>query len=347
MINTAVIRGFGSDNHAGIHPEILAAIAEANAGHVHSYGGDPYTERMVAQFRRHFGEQAEVFPMFNGSGANVVSLAAMIRPWSSVICAASAHVALDESTAPELVAGCRILGLPTPDGKLTPELIEPHLVGFGFVHHAQPAAVVISQSSEYGTVYTPDEVRAIADLVHGHQMRLFMDGARLGNAAVALGAPFRAFTTDAGVDALTFGGTKNGLMVGDAAVLLDPDLAPDLPFIRKRATQLASKMRFLSCQFEALLAGDLWERNARNANAMAARLADAIRDVPGLALTQPVQANAVFATLPRHHIGPLQERAFFYAWDEARNEVRLMCAWDTTPEDVDAFAADIRQTLAS
>lgn len=345
MSETTNPRGFGSDNHAGIHPEILAAIADANVGHVDSYGDDPYTARMVAQFRRHFGDAAEVFPMFNGTGANVVALAALVSPWSSVICAASAHMAADESTAPELVVGCSVRALPTPDGKLTPELVRPHLTGFGVVHHAQPGAILLSQTTEYGTLYTPEEVRALADLAHGHGMRLFIDGARLSNAAVALGLPFRAFTTDVGVDALTFGGTKNGLMGGDSAVLLDPVLARDVPFIRKRATQLASKMRFISCQFEALLSGDLWERNAQNANAMAARLADAIGDVPGLAITQPVQANVVFATMPRRHIAALQERTLFYTWDEAMDEVRLMCAWDTTPADVDALAADIRRTL--
>ncbi len=338
-------KGFASDNNAGVHPELLAAIIAANEGHVHGYGDDDYTRRAERRFREHFGEQARAFMMFNGTGANVAGLAALVKPWGSVICAAGAHVNVDESSAPERFIGCRLLDVPTPDGKLTPKSIARHITRVGDVHHPQCAAVLISQPTEYGTVYSVDEVRAIADLAHAHGLVLYMDGARLPNAAAALDTSFRAFTTDAGVDALSFGGTKIGMMLGEAVVFLRPELAADFEFIRKQAMQLGSKMRFVSCQFDALLSGDLWHRNATHANAMAQRLAGAVAAIPGVAITQNVQANAIFAVIARRHIAALQERFFFYEWNEAIDEVRWMTAWDTTPDDVDAFADHVRRTL--
>jgi threonine aldolase len=340
-------RGFGSDNHAGILPEVLEAIAAANEGHAHSYGDDPWTKRAEACFRRHFGEQASTFLVFNGTGANVVGLRALLRPYEAVICADTAHLNVDECGAPELVGGIKLLAVPTPDGKLTPELVAPRLVRFGDEHAVQPRVLSITQSTEMGTVYSLDEIRALADLAHEQGLLLHVDGARLANAAVALGVPLRALTPDAGVDALSFGGTKNGLLAGEAVVLLRPGLADALPYLRKQSMQLASKMRFLAAQFEALLDGDAWQRAAAHANAMAARLADAVAAVPGVTITQRVQANAVFAILAPAAAKRLRERWFFYTWDEATGEVRWMCAWDTTPEDVDAFAAAVGEELAA
>ncbi len=338
-------KGFGSDNNAGVHPELLSAIIAANEGHVHGYGDDDYTRRAEARFREHFGDQARAFMMFNGTGANVAGLAAVVKPWGSVICAEGAHVNADESSAPERFIGCRLLDLPTTDGKLTPELIERHVTRIGDVHHPQCAAVLISQPTEYGTLYSVDEVRAIADLAHSHGLILYMDGARLPNAAAALDTSFREFTTDAGVDVVSFGGTKIGMMLGEAVVFLKPELAENFEFIRKQAMQLGSKMRFIACQFDALLSGDLWHRNASHANAMAQVLASAVANIPGVTITQRVQANAVFATVPPQHIETLRERFFFYDWDESQHEVRWMTAWDTTDDDIDAFVDHIRSTL--
>ena len=338
-------RGFASDNNAGVHPELLSAIYAANEGHVHGYGDDDYTRRAEQRFREHFGEQARAFMMFNGTGANVAGLAAVVKPWGSVICAQGAHVNADESSAPERFIGCRLLDIPTTDGKLTPELIGRHVTRIGDVHHPQCAAVLISQPTEYGTVYSVDEVRAISDLAHSQGLVLYMDGARLPNAAAALDTSFRAFTTDAGVDVLSFGGTKIGMMLGEAVVFLKPELAENFEFIRKQAMQLGSKMRFVSCQFDALLSDDLWHRNACHANGMAQRLAAEVADIDGVEITQKVQANAIFAIVPPQHIEALREQFFFYDWDESQHEVRWMTAWDTTADDIDTFADHIRSTL--
>jgi threonine aldolase len=340
-------KGFASDNNSGVHPELLSAIIAANDGHVHGYGADEYTRRAERRFKENFGEHAEAYMMFNGTGANVAGLASIIKPWGSVICAAGAHVNADESSAPERFIGCRILGIPTNDGKITPGLVDEHVNRVGDFHHPQAGVVLISQTTEYGTVYSVDEVKALADSAHARGLVLYMDGARLSNAAAALGTEFREFTTDAGVDVVSFGGTKIGMMLGEAVVFLNPELGRDFLFIRKQAMQLGSKMRFVSCQFDALLSGDLWHRNATHANAMAQRLASAVRDIPGVTITQPVDANVVFATVPRQHISTLSDAYFFYVWNEATDEVRWMCGWDTTEHDVDGFAEVIRATLAS
>lgn len=340
-------RGFGSDNHAGILPEVLAAIAAANAGHAASYGHDELTARVEQRFRDDLGEQARAFLVFNGTGANVLSMRAFLRPWEGVVCAETAHLHVDEGGAPEAVAGIKLLAVPTPDGKLTPELVAPRLVRFGDEHAVQPRIVSISQSTELGTIYEPDEVRALADLAHEEGLLLHVDGARLANAAAALDVSLRTLTTDAGVDVLSFGGTKTGMLAGEAVVVLRPgdEAAAALPYLRKQSMQLASKMRFIAAQFEALLTDELWRRAAGNANAMAARLADAVRDLPGVQLTQEPRANAVFAILPPGVADRLRDRWHFYDWDERRGEVRWMCSWDTTPQDVDAFAAELSGAL--
>ena len=339
------VTSFASDNYAGVHPEVLAALALANGGHQVAYGDDVYTEALRETFRRHFGPDAQVWPVFNGTGANVVGLRAMTAPWEAVVCADSAHVNTDEGGAPEQSAGIKLRTVPAPGGKLTPDLIDLQAWGFGDEHQAQPAVVSISQSTELGTLYTPGEIAAVAAHCHGLGMRLHLDGSRLINAAAALDVPLRALTTDAGVDVLSFGGTKGGMMFGEAVVVLDPSAVRGMAYLRKSAMQLASKMRFVSVQFEALLAGDLWLRNARNANAMAARLAAAVRDVPGVTVTREVEANAVFALLPEDTAERLRKRFRFYTWDQATGEVRWMTAFDTTEADVDAFAAAITEEM--
>jgi threonine aldolase len=339
-------RGFASDNYAGIHPEVLEAIAQANGGHAVAYGDDDATARLVDLVREHFGPQAQVFPVFNGTGANVVALQAMCRPWEAVICAESAHVNVDEGGAPEKVAGLKLWTVPTSDGLLTPESVDVHAVRTGDVHRSQQAVVTITQSSELGTAYTVDQLGRLADHVRALGLRLHLDGARIANAAASLGVSLREITTDVGVDAVSFGGTKNGAMGAEAVIVLNPDLAHAVPFLRKSAMQLASKMRFVSAQLSALLTDDLWLRNASHANAMARRLEDAVRGIPGVEVQRRVDANAVFAILPPAVTERLQRDYRFYTWDDHTGEVRWMCSWDTTAEDVDAFAAAIAREMA-
>lgn len=341
------VRGFASDNYSGVHPEVLAAIAAANDGHQIAYGEDDYTARLQQVFTGHFGEGVVAFPVFNGTGANVVGLQSMLPRWGAVIAASTAHINVDEGGAPERVAGIKLLTVPAPDGKLTPDLIDREAWGWGDEHRAQPLVVSITQSTELGTLYTVDEIRAIADHVHARGMRLHMDGARISNAAAALEMPVRAFTRDAGVDVLSFGGTKNGAMLGEAIVVLEPAASEGLLFLRKLNMQLSSKMRFVSAQLIALLEGDLWLRNARHANAMAQRLRAGVEagladgSIQGVSFTQPTQANGVFATLPDGIADRLRASFRFYDWDAARNEVRWMCSFDTTEDDIDAFVAAI------
>ncbi|MBC7723397.1 MAG: low specificity L-threonine aldolase [Burkholderiaceae bacterium] len=340
-------RGFASDNYAGAHPEVLAAIAEANGGHQVSYGEDVYTARLQEVMKEHFGDTAEAFPVFNGTGANVLSLESVLPRWGAVICSATAHIHTDENAAPERIAGLKLLTVPTPDGKLTPDLIDLEAWGWGDEHRAQPLAVSITQSTELGTAYTPAEVRAIADHVHERGMTLHMDGARLSNAAAHLGVPFRDFTTDAGVDILSFGGTKNGLLYGEAIVVLNPAASAGLHYLRKMNMQLSSKMRFVSAQLIALLDGELWLRSAQHANGMAQRLRAGVEEVPGVTITQETHANAVFAVLPAGVADRLRETFRFYDWNVATGEVRWMCAFDTTDEDIDGFVAAIRRELGA
>lgn len=339
-------RGFASDNNAAVHPEVLEAIAAANIGHASAYGHDPLTARVEELFRHHFGEQACTFLVFNGSAANVLCMRGALRRWQAVICADTAHVNVDECGAPEMVAGVKLLSAPGQEGKLTPEVVTRLITRVGDEHAVQPGLLTISQSTELGTVYSLPELQALVELAHSHGLLVHVDGARLSNAAAALDLPLRALTTDAGIDLVSFGGTKNGLLGGEAVVILRPELADGFAFIRKQSLQLASKMRFLAAQFQALLEGDLWLRCASHANTMAAKLAQALSDVPGLQITRPVQANAVFALLPATVTPRLQERFPFYVWDEHTGEVRWMCSWDTTDDDVETFAATVREALA-
>lgn len=345
-MTTGPWRGFASDNYAGIHPSVLNAIIEANAGHDVAYGDDDITAALASAVKDHFGARAEVFPVFNGTGANVVSLQAMTRRWEAVVCAASAHVNVDEGGAPEHGAGLKLWTIPTVDGKLTPDLIDTQAWGFGDVHRAQPGAVTITQSTELGTLYTADEIAGIAEHAHGHGMGLHVDGARLANAAAALGTGLREFTTDAGVDVVSFGGTKNGIMLGEAVIVLNPDAAPGVDYLRKTSMQLASKMRFISAQLLALLTDDLWLSNAQHSNAMAALLHERVRAIPGVEVTRSPQANAVFAILPADATERLQKLFRFYTWDQSTGEVRWMCSWDTTEPDVIEFAGAIAAEMA-
>ncbi|KJL22410.1 Low specificity L-threonine aldolase [Microbacterium foliorum] len=346
------VRGFASDNYSGVHPEVLAAIAAANGGHQVAYGEDAYTARLQEVFETHFGDGVRAFPVFNGTGANVTGLQSMLPRWGAVIAASSAHINVDEGGAPEKIGGFKILAVPTDDGKLTPEIVDREAWGWGDEHRAQPLVVSITQSTELGTVYSVDEIRALADHAHERGMRLHLDGARISNAAAALDLPLRAFTRDAGVDVLSFGGTKNGAMLGEAIVVLNPEASDGLQYSRKFNMQLSSKMRFVSAQLIALLEGDLWLRNARHANAMAQRLRGAIEagiadgTIDGVSFTQPTHANGVFAQLPDGVADLLREKFRFYDWDAARNEVRWMCGFDTEESDVDEFVAELARLTA-
>jgi threonine aldolase len=340
-----VTRGFASDNSAGIHPAVLDAIAKANEGHAFGYGHDPWTERVEELFRDQFGPVARAFLVWGGTAANVLSLRAACRPWEAAICSDCAHLNVDEAGAPEAIAGIKLLDLTTEHGKLTPAQVEGAIVRVGDEHAVQPRVLSISQATELGTVYAREETAALAERAHAHGLVVHMDGARLSNAAAALDCSLGDLTTDAGVDVLSFGGTKSGLLGAEAVVFLSPELADGFQYLRKQSLQLASKMRFLAAQFEALLNAHLWRTLASNANAMAARLADAVGELEGVTVTHPVQSNAVFATLPHDAIEPLRERFPFYVWDEARDEVRWMCSWDTTEQDIEGFVTAVRAAV--
>ena len=341
------IRGFASDNNAGVSPGVLAKLAEVNQGHAIGYGDDRYTEEAVSLFKDHFGQSAHPFFVFTGTAANVLNIAAGSKSYHSVICAETAHIQQDECGAPEKFAGCKLIPVPTIDGKLNPRLIQPHLHSFGFEHHSQPGIISISQSTEMGTVYTPEEIKALANLAHKHNMLLHVDGARLANAVVSLNSGFKEVISDSGVDLLSFGGTKNGLMAAESVVIFRDELLPEFKYWRKQAMQLASKMRFISAQFIAYFENELWKRNARHANEMAKKLFEAVKSVPGVTVTQEVQSNAVFAIIKRELIADLQKEYFFYMWNEHENEVRWMTAFDTTEEDIEKFAALLRKKTAS
>ncbi|MDR0333063.1 MAG: aminotransferase class I/II-fold pyridoxal phosphate-dependent enzyme [Dysgonamonadaceae bacterium] len=331
------MRSFGSDNNSGVHPRIMQAIAEANINHSIAYGDDDWTKKATTIVRDLLGSTAEPYFVFNGTGANVIGLQACTLPFHSIICASTAHIAVDECGAPVKYVGCAIKEIATPDGKLTPELVRPQLHGFGFEHHSQPKVIAISQTTELGTAYTPDEVRALANLAHEHNMYLFVDGTRIANACAFLGTSLKELTVDCGVDIFTLGGTKNGLMFGEILVPLRPELAENIKYYRKQTTQLSSKMRYISAQFIAYLSENIWLENARKSNASAQYLATEMAKIDGICITQKVESNAVFFILPKTITDRLRERYFFYDWDISRNEMRLVCSWDTTEEDISGF----------
>lgn len=345
MDNNLNRRGFASDNNAGVHPDILSALTKVNDGHVIAYGDDPYTGKAIAGLKEIFGKDVEVFFVFIGTAANVLGLSSLTQSYNAVICPDTAHIHVDECGAPEKFSGCKLLTCNTPDGKLNVDMIASHMHGIGFEHHVQPRVVSITQASELGTVYTIEEIREIASYTHAHDMLLHMDGARISNAAVSLDCGLYEMTGGAGVDVLSFGGTKNGMMYGEAVVFFNNALCKDFKYRRKQGMQLASKMRYIAAQFSAFLEDDLWKKNAQHANRMAQKLYAAVRDIPGVEVTQAVQSNAVFAKIPPEIIPALQDEFFFYVWDEELSEVRWMCSFDTTDADIEAFASLLRSML--
>jgi threonine aldolase len=338
-------RSFASDNNAGVHPEVIEAIRAANEGHVIAYGDDPFTARAVKLFQKHFGRHVAVYFVFGGTGANVLGLKAITRSHQAIICAETAHVNVDECGAPENFSGCKLLTVSTPDGKLRVDQIKPLLHGIGVEHHVQPSVITISQATEMGTVYTEKELKTLAGFAHDHGMLLHVDGARLSNAAVSLDASLKEITADVGVDVLSFGGTKNGMIYGEAVVFFDSKRAAEFKYIRKQGMQLSSKMRFIAAQFEAMLSGNLWRRGPKHANRMAQLLADELGKLPQIKITQPVESNGVFAMIPRQYIPALQKKYFFYVWNEEISEVRLMASFDTTEDDIRDFVAFVRKTV--
>ena len=336
---------FGSDNHSGVHPTIMKAIEKVNTGYAVAYGDDKYTAQAVKKFKEHFGKDIDVYFLYNGTATNILGLKTVTDAFNSIYCAETAHLTVHECCGPEKFTGCKLVIIPTPDGKLTVDLIKPYLVGFGDVHMAQPRVISITQSTELGTVYTPGEIKKLADFAHKNGMLLHVDGARLCNAAASLNVDMKAITANAGVDLLSFGGTKSGMMFGEAVVFFDKKLSKNFEFFRKQGMQLASKMRFISVQFEAFLSNDLWLKNAEHANKMAQLLAKEVKKIPKVKITQKVEVNAVFATMPKKYINPLKKKYFFHVFDEEKSEVRWMCSFNTTEKEIYDFAETIRKTI--
>ncbi|QEC47989.1 aminotransferase class I/II-fold pyridoxal phosphate-dependent enzyme [Baekduia soli] len=341
------MRAFASDNYAGVHPEVLAAIAQANTDHMVSYGADPWTARAEELLRVQFGATAQPWLVFNGTAANVLSIGALTRSWEAVITPDSSHLHVDEAAAPERMAGVKLLTVPTEDGRLAPEQLAPLLARQGDEHAPQARVVSIANATELGTVYSLAQTRALADAAHEHGLLLHVDGSRLANAAVALGASLAEVTVEAGADVLSLGFTKNGAMGVEAVVFLHEPPPAGFAWLRKQHAQLSSKMRFMAAQVVALLEGDLWARSAAHANAMAALLAAEVSGIPGVRVSRPVQANAVFAVLPRDVADEVRARFPFYTWDERTGEVRWMCCWDTTEEDVHSFTGALRDACSA
>lgn len=339
------MRSFASDNNSGVHPLVMDALLRANKDHAVGYGDDPWTAEAVRKIRETFTPDCEPLFVFNGTGSNAVALQLCTRPYHLILCAETAHIYVDECGAPARMTGCQLRPIATPDGKLTPELIRPYLCHFGEQHHSQPGAIYLSQCTELGTIYTPEELRALTTLAHQHGMYVHMDGARLANACVALGVGLRELTVDCGIDVLSFGGTKNGLMLGESVIIFHPALKQEARFVRKQSAQLASKLRYLSCQFTAYLTDDLWRQNALHANRMAQKLYEGLSRIPGVRFTQKVESNQLFLTMPRPAIDKLLEEYFFYFWYEAANEIRFVTSFDTTEEDIETLLAAVRRQL--
>lgn len=337
------MRSFASDNNSGVHPLIMDALQRANNDHALGYGDDAWTQEAVAQIKKTFTADCEPLFVFNGTGSNVLALQLMTRPYSLILCAETAHIYVDECGSPVKMTGCQIRPIVTPDGKLTPELIRPYLHGFGDQHHSQPAAIYLSQCTELGTIYTPQELRAITKLAHEHGMYVHVDGARLSNACAALNVSLKQLTADCDIDSVTFGGTKNGLMMGECVILFNKDLKEAARFVRKQSAQLASKMRYLSCQFTAYLKDELWLKNARHANEMARKLCEKLKTQPGVTFTQKVESNQLFLTMPRKAIDFMLKHYFFYFWNEETDEIRFVTSFDTTDKDIDEFIETLRK----
>lgn len=344
-MQTTPRRGFASDNNSGAHPAVLEAIARANPGHERAYGDEAFTRAAVESIQALFQKMPEVFFVWNGTGANVLALSAMTESFGAILCCENAHIHVDECGAPERFTSAKLVTISTPDGKLTPALLDAHYHGVGDQHHVQPRVVSVSQSTEMGTVYLPRELKALAEWAHERKMFLYVDGARIANAVAGLGCTIAEMLEETGVDAFSFGGTKNGMLFGEAVVFLNTELAKNFKFRRKQGMQLASKMRFLACQFEVMVKDGLWLRTAAHANAMAKLLENEMRKIGHVKITQRVDANGVFAVIPREATKPLQEKSFFYVWNQGTNEVRWLCSWDTTEEDIRAFVAEAKRVI--
>ncbi len=339
------MRSFASDNNSGVHPEVMEALNRANKDHAVGYGDDPWTKEAVAKIKEAFAPDCEPLFVFNGTGSNAVALQLATRPYNLIICAETAHIYVDECGAPARMTGCQIRTINTADGKLTPELVRPYLRNFGEQHHSQPGAIYISQCTELGTVYTPDELKALTALAHEYGMYVHMDGARLANACVALDKSFKELTADCDIDILSFGGTKNGLMLGESVIVFNPVLKREARFVRKQSAQLASKLRYMSCQFTAYLTNDLWKRNAMHANAMAQKLYGGLKSLPGVRFTQKMESNQLFLIMPRSAIEQLLQNYFFYFWDERADEIRFVTSFDTTEEDIQGLLKAVKKAI--
>ncbi len=334
---------FGSDNHSGVHPEIINAINSVNVGYSVAYGDDYYTERAVKKFKEHFGRNIEVYFVGNGTAANILGIKAVVNSFNLILCAETAHLNVHECCGPEKFTGCKLTVISTTDGKLTPDFLKPYIIGFGDPHMAQPKLISITQPTEYGTVYSPEEIKDISDFAHRNKMLIHMDGARLCNAAASLNVDLAAITRDVGVDVLSFGGTKNGMMFGDAVVFFNKNLSKNFQFIRKQGMHLTSKMRYISAQFESLLSNDLWLKNAKHANKMTQLLYNEIKDIPQIKITQKVQVNAIFASLPKKIIKELKKKYAFHVFNEQTSEVRWMCSFNTSEKNVIKFTEEIKK----
>lgn len=353
QLHDPCIRGFASDNQAGAHPEVVAALDAANGGHQSSYGADVHTARLAELVTDQFGPQAVAYPVFNGTGANLICLQSIVPRWGSVICPVSAHINTDEAGAPEQLAGIKLITVPTRDGKLTVDDLYAHTPEPGDVHHPLPVAVSITQASELGTIYCRDELAALTECAHRMGLAVHMDGARIANAAARLGVGLKELTTDVGVDVVSFGGTKNGLLFGELVLVLNPAAVNEADRLRKISTQLASKMRFISAQFVTMLDGELWRRSAGHANRMATRLRALVQEriddgrLPGVAFTQSTDANIIFATLPEGVADRLRQRFAFHDWDASVGEVRWVCSFDTTEDDIEALVSALEAEVGS
>lgn len=336
---------FGSDNHSNVHPGILKAIETANKGYTIAYGEDKYTEKAVEKFKKIFGKQIKVYFVYTGTAANILSLKTITKSYNSIICPETAHLNVHECCGPEKFTGCKIQTIPTKNGKLTPNLIKPHITGLGDVHMAQPKVISITQPTEYGTTYTTEELKKLSDFAHNKKMILHVDGARLSNAATYLNKNMKQITKDVGVDVLSFGGTKNGMMIGEAVVFFDKNLSKDFDFYRKQGMQLSSKMRYISVQFNAFFENDLWLKNAKHANTMAKFLEKELRKIPSIEVTQKVEANMVFATFPKKTLEKIREKYYFHVFREEINEARLMCSYNTKKQDIIDFVKTVKKYL--
>ncbi|NLB42422.1 MAG: low specificity L-threonine aldolase [Clostridiales bacterium] len=339
-------RSFASDNNAIVHPKIMEALNKVNTGHCLSYGEDNHTEKAIEKFKEVLGQEIDVYLVYNGTAANVTGLASMVTPYQAIICSEAAHINVDECGAPQRFIGCRLLPLPTPDGKLRPEQIESTLSVIGVEHHSQPSVVSITQSTELGTIYSVKELKDLTDFAHRNNLLVHMDGARIANAAASLNVSLKEITTDVGIDVLSFGGTKNGLMFGEVVILFNKKLAQDYKYTRKQGMQLASKMRYIAVQFEALLSDDLWLKNAKQANTMAKLLASKVEKIPGIEITQPVESNGVFVTMPADVAKRLQQEYFFYPWNEEIGEYRWMTSFDMEEHDILDFVDVVKQAIS-